>query len=90
MDNFWIIMEFFGNYMSKCPNQKKKMSPVLANSSSYQAKCGLPAKLCVAVDSFSIQYSTTEVKPCRSQKEQFILTSLQNSHHEAQEPRQTY
>ena len=24
-------MEFYGNYISKCPNQKKKISPVLAN-----------------------------------------------------------
>ena len=59
-------------------------------SSSYPAKCGLPAKLCLAVDSFSFRYSTTKIKPCRSQKEQFILTSLENSQHEAQEPRQTY
>ena len=59
-------------------------------SSSYPAKCGLPAKLCLAVGSFSFRYSTTKIKPCRSQKEQFILTSLENSQHEAQEPRQTY
>ena len=31
MDNFLIFMEFFGNKISKCPNKKKKMSPVRAN-----------------------------------------------------------
>ena len=30
-DNYYMVMEFFGNQISKCPNQKKKMSPVLAN-----------------------------------------------------------
>ena len=30
VENYWMVIEFFGNYISKCPNLMKKRTPVPA------------------------------------------------------------
>ena len=31
MDNYWMVMEFFGNKISKCPSLMEKSAPVLGH-----------------------------------------------------------
>ena len=31
MDNYWIIMEFYGNKISKCPSLMEKSAPILGH-----------------------------------------------------------